>query len=158
MSPFLVVEGDPVDGTDTHDVAGSDTSQPPVPYVGTGDYTYGGAVTDGLSSFVTIGGAPLAVVTSGSQLRADGAADHVAAAGGNYQPPSPAPNPATLLFQPPTGVGPGQPSANAGSALLTVNGAGALLDGDAFDTCGIPGGADSSTVAAKGQDFVTSSA
>jgi hypothetical protein len=158
MCPLLVVEDDPVDGSDTHHVSGLDTNVPPVAYIGTGDYAYKGAVTEGLSAFVTIGGAPLAVATSGSELRADGAMDHTAPKGGNYQPAGPAPNPATLTFVPPTGVGTGTPSTDAGSTLLTVNGEKALLDGDAFDTCGIPGGKESSTVTAQGQGFVTCSA
>jgi hypothetical protein len=157
MSPLLVVKGDPVDGTDTHSVTGSDTSTPPVAYTGTGDYTYKGAVTGGLSGFVTVGGAPLAVVTSSSTLRTDGASAHEPAAGSNYEPPSPAPNPGTLKFVPATGVGDGVPSEGAGSKLLTVKADKVLLDGDAFDTCGIEGGKESATVTARGQDFFTCS-
>lgn len=158
MSKLLVVKGDPVDGKDTHNVSGSTATSPPALYSGTGDYTYKGEVTDGLSDFVTVGGTPLAVLTSTSDLRADGNTEHTAPAGGNFNPASPSPNPATLTFVPPAGIGVGQPSEGAGSALLTVNGVRALLDGDAFDTCGIPGGKNSSTVAAKNQDFVTCSA
>src|SRR4051812_12574855 len=132
MSPLVVVKGDPVDGTDTHNVAGTDDSGQSALYTGTGDYTYGGAVTDGLSDFVTVAGSPLAVVTSSSRLRADAEADHVPSAGSNFKPVSPGPNKDSLLFAPPTGIGVGNPSDGAGSSLLTVKGAKALLDGDAF--------------------------
>jgi len=159
MSKLLVVKSDPVDGTDTHNVSGLDTTTPtPAAYTGTGDYTYEGEVKTGLSDFVTIGGTPLAVVSSGSDLRSDGKTDHMALSGSNFTPKTPPPNTATLAFVPPTGVGPGKPSAGAGSTLLTVDGVKALLDGDAFDTCGITGGKQSSTVKAKGQAFVTCSA
>ena len=159
MSKLLVVKGDPVDGTDTHNVSGLDTTTPtPAAYTGTGDYKYKGEVKTGLSDFVTVAGTPLAVVTSGSDLRTDGKIDHQALSGSNFTPKSPPPNKATLVFVPPTGVGPGKPNASAGSALLTVDGAKALLDGDAFDTCGITGGEKSSTVKANGQAFVTCSA
>ena len=153
-----MVKGDPVDGKDTHVVAGSTTSSPPTPYSGTGKYTYGGEVVDGFSGFVTIGGTPLAVVTSASRLRAAGATDHSAPKGSGFVPPTPPPAAATLTFVPPTGVGAGRPSSGVGSRLLTVAGTKALLDGDAFDTCGIPGGRRSCTVAAEGQGFVTCSA
>jgi len=97
------------------------------------------------------------VVTSTSDLRAEGKTDHMALSGSNFNPSSPPPNTGTLNFVPPTGIGVGKPSEGDGSALLTVNGVKALLDGDAFDTCGISGNK-SSTVAAKGQSFVTCSA
>jgi hypothetical protein len=158
MSKLLAVEGDPVDGKDTHNVTGPSVSNPPVVTSWTGDYTYKGKLTDGLSDFVTVGGKPLALVTSGSELRAEGTVDHTAARGGNFNPPSPPPNLGMLKFVPATGVGAGRPSQDAGSALLTVNGVKALLDGDSFNTCGIPGGSKSSTVTAKNQDFVTCSA
>jgi hypothetical protein len=158
MSKALVVKGDPVDGTDTHNVTGSTSSNPPVTFSGTGDYTYKGEVKGGVSDFVTVGGKALAVVTSTSSLRAGGTTDHTALAGSNFKPDSPPPSTATLTFVPPSGVGTGQPSQDAGSALLTVGGAKVLLDGDAFDTCGIPGGKKSSTVTAEQQGFVTCSA
>lgn len=157
MSKLVAVEGDPVDGKDTHNVTGKTNSNPVTTYSGTGDYTYKGEVKNGLSDFVTVGGKPLAVVTSTSDLRADGKTDHKVDAGSNFKPPSPPPDTTTLTFVPPTGIGAGQPSQGAGSALLTVDGVAALLDGDAFDTCGIPGGKKSSTVAATNQGFVTCS-
>jgi len=158
MGELLVVKGDRVDGTDTHAVSGPAIPPPTATYTGTADYEYKGAVTAGLSDLVTVGGKPLAVVTSGSTLREDGKAAHAASAGSNFTPPGPAPDLKELAFVPPTEVGAGKPSQGAGSALLTVGGAAALLDGDPFDTCGIPGGEKSSTVAASGQDFVTCSA
>jgi hypothetical protein len=158
MSKLLAVEGDPVDGKDTHNVTGPTSSNPPATYFGTGDYAYKGELTDGLSDFVTVGGKALAVVTSASQLRAEGTTDHTEVRGGNFKPPSPPPNPAKLTFVPATGIGAGRPSGDAGSALLTVNSVKALLDKDSFNTCGIPGGSKSSTVTASNQDFVTCSA
>lgn len=158
MSKPLVVKGDPVDGTDTHNVTGSTSSNPPTPFSGTGDYAYKGEVKGGVSDFVTVGGKALAVVSSTSSLRTEGTTDHEAPAGSSFKPDSPPPSPETLTFVPPDGVGTGKPSEDAGSALLTVGGVKVLLDGDAFDTCGIPGGTKSSTVTAKQQGFVTCSA
>lgn len=155
MGRALIVRNDPVDGTDTHNVTGSTASSPPAAYAGTGDYRYQGAVTGGLCDFVTVDGLRLAVVTSTSSLRAEGAIAHQALSGGNYRPPGP--NPASLKFVPPTGVGGGKPAVAAGSALLTAGGDKALLDGDPFDTCGVPGGKGKGTVAARGQAFVTCS-
>lgn len=157
MPKPLVVKGDPVDGTDKHDVKGTFPPPPPVPptYEGKGDYAYKGEVTQDVSDFVTVGGEPLALVTSGSKLRSDGTLDHQPMRGSSFAPPGPLPS--SLQFVPPTDVGAGQPGEKAGSGLLTVDGDRALLDGDPFDTCGIPGGKASSTVAAKHQTFVTCS-
>ena len=69
--PLIVVSGDPVTGTDTHNLTGqaTDTSTgSPVPWVGTGSLTYTGSMTSGLSSFVRVGGAAVAVTTSSSAL------------------------------------------------------------------------------------------
>jgi hypothetical protein len=152
MAKLLVVDGDKVDGKDKHSVTG------PLPngtYNGVGDYAYKGAVTTGLSDFVTVGGKDLAVVSSGSTLRADGALDHTALKGTNFVPPG-AP-PALSFAPPPPKLGTGKPGTGAGSTLLTVDGAAALLAGDKFDTCGVATGKGSSTVAASGQSFVTCS-
>jgi hypothetical protein len=155
----VVVKGDPVDGTDTHGLSGKTASAPVVEWAGTGDYPYKGEVSNGLSEVVTVGSTPLALVTSGSTLRADGQQGHDAKlGGGNFQPAVPAPNPASLTFVPGTGIGDGKPSAGTGSAALTINGVKVLLDGDQFDTCGIPGGTTKAKVEAKGQDLVTCSA
>jgi len=45
MSRLVIVENDPVRGTDTHNVTGVDSSAPPNPYTGTGDFDYEGAMT-----------------------------------------------------------------------------------------------------------------
>lgn len=148
----LVVEKDPVDGTDTHSVSG--TLPNSAPYSGTGDYDYQGEVVSGLSTLVTVDGVALAVVKSASKLRSDGLTAHTAPLGKNFAPAGP--NAVTLVFVPPTGVGDGVPSATAGSTLLKVDGVKALLDGDTFDTCAITGGKAAASVAAQGQSWVTS--
>jgi hypothetical protein len=157
MSKLLVVEGDPVDGTDVHNVTGTTTSSPPAAYTGTGDYAYKGEVSGGLSDLVTVDGTAIAVVTSSSDLRADGAPEHQAARGSQFNPAVPAPNPTTLVFDPAPGIGTGKPNGAAGSDVVTVDGAKALLDADKFDTCGIPGGTASASAAANTQSFVTCS-
>lgn len=156
MAKLLILKKDPVDGKDTHAVTGLLESDPTKPYAGTGDYTYKGEVTEGLSDFVSIDGTPLTVVTSAAKLRDDGKEAHSAKSGTNFKPPSPA-GPDTskaMVFVPPTGVGDAKPGTAAGSTLLRVNGTKALLDGDKFDTCGI--GTAKATVAAKKQSWVTS--
>jgi hypothetical protein len=155
LSKLLVVEGDPVDGTDTHAVSGVLKLDPTKPYVGTGDYAYGGKVSGGVSDFVTVDGKGLAVVTSSSTLRKDSESGHQPKNGSNFTPPGP--ELSDLKFVPPTSVGSGKPGGAAGSSLLTVSGTKVLLDDDPFDTCGIPGGIASSTVAAETQSFVTCS-
>jgi uncharacterized Zn-binding protein involved in type VI secretion len=155
MGKLIVVQNDAVQGTDKHPVAGSATNPaappPTVPYAGTGDYQYSGKMTVLLSTFVTIGGVPVALVTSQSSL--DPGA-HLAPSGSNFTPPTPVPIPATLNFVPPV-VGIGVPNAASGSALLTVGGVKVLLDGDKIDTCDGTGSANS-TVTASGQTFVKS--
>lgn len=162
MGKLVVVKGDPVSGTDTHNVLGVATnpSPPPptVPYTGVGDFTYNGAVTARLSDFVTIGGVPVAVVTSRSTLNTGEASPpagkHSGPQGTNFVPPTPAPEPITLSITD-TPLGTGVPNAGAGSALLTVGGAKVLLDADKIDTCSGVGATADSTVTAQGQDFVT---
>ncbi|MEV7323500.1 hypothetical protein [Streptomyces sp. NPDC093970] len=167
MGHLLVVKGDPVRGTDRHHVQGlgPNPAPPPptAPYTGTGDYAYRGSVTEALSTFVTIGGQPVALVTSRSGLDPGEDAPgggHAGPAGGDFVPGpgtvAVTPIPATLQITD-TPLGTGVPNSAAGSALLTVGGVRVLLDGDAVDTCdglGTPAG---STVAAHGQDFVTCS-
>ena len=151
MGKLIVVQGDTVKGTDTHTVSGMTASPPPpVIYAGTGSYKYDGKMTDSLSTFVKIGGKPLAVVSSQSSLNSP----HIATAGSEFKPPTA--NPATLSFSPPV-AGTGVPNAAAGSALLTIGGTKVLLDGDKIDTCDGTGSANS-TVTAVGQAFVTCSA
>lgn len=161
MGKLVVVEGDAVEGTDKHNVSGNATnpSPPPptVPYTGIGDYDYAGKMTDALSTFVTIDGTPVAVVTSKSSLNPgeDTAGGHFGASGSNFVPPAPAPIAATLQIT--DVIGTGVPNAGAGSGVLTIDGTKVLLDGDKIDTCdglSIPA---NSTVTASGQSFVTCS-
>lgn len=154
----LVVKGDPVRGTDTHNVTGLTATSPPVAYTGTGDFTYTGAVTGQLSDFVTIGGVPVALVTSRSTLNtgedSPPAGKHSGPQGTNFKPSVPAPDPSKLSILD-TPLGTGVPNAGAGSALLTVGGVKVLLDADKIDTCGPVPTKAGSTVTAQGQDFVT---
>ncbi|MEV0293908.1 hypothetical protein [Nocardia sp. NPDC050710] len=160
MGKLVIVEKDPVRGTDTHTVSGTDSSAPPVPYAGTGDFEYNGAITDRLSDFVSIDGTPVALLTSASTLNAGEdqppAGKHSGPQGGNFTPPTPAPNKATLqITDKPLGAG--SPSAGAGSSVLSVDGTRVLLDGDHIDTCSGVGATAGSSVTAAGQSFVTAS-
>jgi len=158
MSQLVVVQGDSVQGTDTHTVSGSAVGPPGTVYAGTGNYNYVGRMTGNLSTFVKIGGKPVAVITSQSSLNPGQTAPsggHSAPAGSNYVPPTPAPIPSTLNFVPLI-VGTGVPNAAAGSALLTIGGVKVLLAGDKIDTCDGTGSANS-TVNAVGQSFVSCS-
>lgn len=161
MGKLVVVKGDPVQGTDTHNVTGlaKPPPSPPPTYTGTGDFTYNGAVTDELSDFVRIAGVPVALVTSSSSLNpgeTSPAGKHAGPQGSNFTPPAPAPEPSTLNITD-SPLGTGVPNSGAGSALLTVNGVKALLDADKIDTCSGVGGLAGSAVAAQGQDFVACS-
>ncbi len=160
MGKLVIVENDPVRGTDTHNVVGSDTNAPPNPYAGTGDFDYDGAITERLVDFVRIAGTAVAVVSSGSTLDAGQdvppAGKHSGPMGSNFAPPSPPPNKVTLaITDAPLGIG--EPNAGAGSALLTVDGVRVLLDGDEIDTCNGVGAKAGSTVTATAQGFVTCS-
>ncbi len=161
MGRLVIVENDPVRGTDTHNVSGSTKNPPPPHYTGTGDFDYDGAMTERLVDFVRIGGAAVAVVSSGSTLNTgeDVAplGKHAGPAGSNFIPAAPAPAPETLvIIDAPLGAG--EPNAGAGSALLTVDGVPVMLDGDDIDTCSGVGAPAGSTVTATGQDFVSCSA
>ena len=109
MGKLIVVQGDKVQGTDKHNVAGNATnpSAPPptVPYKGVGDFEYDGTMVNGLCTFVKIGGRPVAVVSSQSMLDANGQINHTGPKGSNFQPPSPPPIAATLTITDPIGVG-----------------------------------------------------
>jgi hypothetical protein len=165
MSRLVIVENDPVRGTDTHNVKGVDRSVPPNLYTGTGDFDYDGAMADRLVHFVRIAGMAVAVVSSGSRLNAgqDGApaGRHWGPMGSNFTPAAPPPNTdpsgggALQITDAPLGAG--VPNAGAGSALLTVDGVKVLLDADEIDTCSGVGATAGSTVTATGQDFVTCS-
>jgi uncharacterized Zn-binding protein involved in type VI secretion len=160
MGKLIVVEGDAVQGTDTHKVSGSaSTPGGPVPYTGIGSYSYSGAMTDALSTFVTIAGTPVALVTSRSALNAGETATgggHNGASGSQFVPPTPVPI-LDATFSITDAVGPGTPNAAAGSTLVTVGGVKVLLDGDKVDTCGDLLGVANSTVTASGQSFVSCS-
>jgi hypothetical protein len=171
MGKLVVVKGDPVSGTDRHNVSGSASIQSPpstVPYIGAGDFAYNGAITGQLSDFVTIGGVPVALATSRSTLNTGEdtppAGKHSGPQGTNFVPPPPPPPPPTpgtpipipnTLSITDTPLGTGVPNAGAGSALLTVGGAKVLLDADKIDTCSGVGAKADSAVTAQGQDFVT---
>ncbi|MGA7409141.1 MAG: hypothetical protein WBW33_01580 [Bryobacteraceae bacterium] len=161
MGKLVVVQGDAVQGTDTHTVSGNATNPAPppptVPYAGSGSYSYKGAITQALSTFVTIGGVSVALKTSQSSLNPGEltSGGHAPLAGSNFLPPAPVPIAASLSFLPPV-QGVGVPNAASGSALLTVGGVKVLLDGDKIDTCDGTGSANS-TVTASGQSFVSCS-
>lgn len=159
MGTLVVVKGDPVQGTDKHNVSGSTDTNPPVAYTGVGDFEYDGAITDKLSDFVRIAGVPVALVTSRSSLnQGEGspAGKHGGPQGSNFSPVAPPPKPLTLSITDDIGIG--VPNKGAGSAVLTVNGVKVLLDADKIDTCSGVGAKAGSTVTAQGQDFVTCSA
>lgn len=171
MGKLVVVEGDPVQGTDKHNVSGVGPNPgappPTLPYAGTGDFEYQGTVTDKLSDFVRIADLPVALVTSKSSLDpkqdAPPKGKHSGPAGSSFVagPTSQATTP-TPLGPPPLSIeddiGIGVPNKDAGSALLTVNCVKVLLDADKIDTCSGVGAKAGSTVTAKGQGFVTCSA
>ncbi len=162
MGKLVVVTGDPVSGTDKHNVSGQATnpSAPPptVSYTGVGSFKYNGAVTEKLSDFVRIGGKAVALVSSRSALDdgEDSAPEgkHSGPQGSSFLPPTPSPIASTLSIAD-TPLGTGVPNTGAGSALLTVNGTKALLDGNKIDTCSGVDAKAGSTVTAQGQDFVT---
>jgi len=161
MTKKIVVEQDAVTGTDKHNVAGTGTiASPPgtAPYAGFADFDYAGKMTGKLSDFVSIGGKPVALVTSESSLDPGESAPpgkHAGISGKNFVPPAPTPIAATINITDP--IGKGVPGAAAGSAFVTIGGVKLLLDGDPIDTCdglSIPG---NSSVTASHQDFVSCS-
>jgi hypothetical protein len=165
MGKLIVVQGDRVQGTDTHNVSGMGPNPPgpPAAFVGTGRYQYIGSMTDSLSTFVKVGGKPAALVTSKSSLNAGEtvppAGRHSGPAGDSFAPGSGSvPTPTSLTLSITDVIGTGMPNGAAGSALLTVSGTKVLLDGDKIDTCDGTGAKANSTVAATGQSFVTCSA
>lgn len=162
MGTLVIVESDAVTGTDKHNVQGDATNPgappPTIPYVGIGDYSYTGSMTDSLSDFVNIDGQPVATVGSKSSL--DPGEDafgggHHGASGSNFIPPAPSPIAPTLSIT--DSVGEGTPSATAGSSFASVDGEAILLDGDSIDTCDGLSVPMNSTVAADNQDFVSCS-
>lgn len=163
MGKLLIVAGDSVRGTDKHNVSGNATNPAPppptVPYVGVGDYTYTGAMTDELSDFVRIAGIPVALTTSQSSLNKGEdvapAGGHSGPAGSKFMPPAPVPIPVTLKIEDPVGVG--RPSVTAGSGFVSAAGQPVLLDGDSISTCDGLGFQGNSTVTSSRQGFVSAS-
>jgi hypothetical protein len=150
----VIVEGDPVSGSDTHKVTGNATTPTgSVSYAGTATYPYDGTMTEQLSDFVTIGSAPVATVDSRSTLRAG----HDATTGAPpFNPPAtPALTPVPSSFGFVATVGTGAPTDGAGSSFVTVGGTAVLLDDDGFDTCGDERGSGNASVASAGQSVVT---
>jgi uncharacterized Zn-binding protein involved in type VI secretion len=135
-------------------------------FVGIGSYKYNGSMTDSLSTFVQIGGKPVALVTSKSSLNpretAPPTGGHSGPAGSGFTPgagsvattPSPLGPPLLRITDV---VGTGVPNAAAGSAPLTIGGVKVLLDGDKIDTCDGTGSKGNSNVTAGGQSFVSCS-
>ena len=170
MGKLVVVQGDAVQGTDTHNVTGigpNPAAPPPTAaFAGTGKYKYVGSMTDSLASFVSIAGKPIALVSSKSSLNpgetSPPAGGHSGPAGSSFEagPTSIALTPSPL-GPPPLSItdviGTGVPNAAAGSALLTIAGVKVLLDGDSIDTCDGTGHPANSTVTASGQSFVSCS-
>lgn len=159
MGKSMVVQGDPVQGEDAHEIMGLDSQTPPAgpqPYAGTARYKYEDAIKEQLCDFIKINGIALALVTSGSRLAA-GSGGHVPALGKSFNPAAPPPNKATLQFKKAGAIGPGKPSAGAGSRFVKAGGQAVLLDGDKIDSCDDTGATGNSSVRASGQSFVTCS-
>jgi uncharacterized Zn-binding protein involved in type VI secretion len=154
MGKSIIVQGDRVQGSDEHEVAGTYTT-PSGSVQGTwkASYAYDGKVADGLSRFVRIAGRPVALRSSGCTLPPPG---HDATSPTNKALLVPVPETLTAFVTQPDGKG--LPSKGAGSAFVRVGGTAVLLDGDGFDTCGTTPGQGNSTVSAGGQDFVRCSA
>jgi hypothetical protein len=162
----LVVQGDPVEGTDKHRVSGqaTNTAPPPapptVPYMGLGNFAYRGTMREGLSDLLRIDGRPVALTSSESRLDAGEDAPpiggHSGPAGSGFDPAVPAPIAATLQIADKP-IGAGVPNQRAGSGFVQVDGRPVLLDGDAIDTCDGLGAKANSTVTASTQTFVKAS-
>jgi hypothetical protein len=156
----IIVKGDPVTGSDNHEVSGTGndpSTGSPVAGKWKGTYSYAGTMTEALSDFMTIQDDPVAVVVSRSSL--DGTS-HVPASGTGFAPvpptTPPVPNPALSPMAFTKTVGAGAPRTGAGSSFVTVNGATAvLLDADRIDTCGEERGSGNSEVKSSKQSFVT---
>lgn len=164
MAKLVVVQGDPVQGTDKHNVKGLGPNPAPSPptanYAGIGSFQYIGSMTDSLSNFVTFGGKPAALVFSKSSLNPGEdlapAGSHSGPAGSGFTagPGSIATTPTAITLSITDSIGTGVPNAAAGSALLTIGGTKVLLDGDKIDTCDGTGAKANSTVTSAGQSFV----
>ena len=167
MGKRVIVQNDPVEGTDKHNVTGTGPNPaappPTAPYKGIGDFDYVGKITAQLSGFVSIGGKAVALTTSKSSLNPGESAPpggkHSGPQGKNFvvAPGSTATTPTTATLTITDPIGEGKPSANAGSRCVTIGGVAILLDGDKIDTCDGMSTPMNSTVTAKEQDFVSCS-
>lgn len=165
MSKLIVIENDPVEGTDTHNVGGQaknpavPPTPPTIPYVGTAVFDYLGKMTDQLSDLVKIDGAPVSTMGSKSTLNpgesASPAGKHSGPQGKNFSTPPLDPIPFSMSIT--EQVGDGFPSAAAGSSFVSVDGDAVLLDRDSIDTCDGLSTPGNSTVTAENQDFVNCS-
>ena len=159
MSKLLVVKNDSVEGTDKHNVSGTAKPPPPgEPYIGVGEFDYVGKMTDQLSDFVKIDGSPAALIISKSSLNpgedVTPTGKHSGPKGNRFVPAAPPPIKASLKIEGDP-IGEGNPSDEAGSSFLRIDGDRVLLDGDPIDTC--DGLGNVSTVTAEHQDFVSAS-
>lgn len=167
MSTLVVVQNDKVEGTDKHNVTGDaenpDSTKPPIPNSKwVAKYDYKGKMTDQLSDFVSIDGQPVSVKTSKSSLNPGEdvapAGAHSGPTGKEFMPEKPPPytptKPKLIITDT---VGEGNPSADAGSTFVRIDGTAILLDGDSIDTCDGLGGLKNSTVTVENQDFVSCS-
>jgi uncharacterized Zn-binding protein involved in type VI secretion len=164
MATLIVVDGDKVEGTDKHNVSGTGTD-PSIPgsnsFSGIADFDYKGSITDGLSDFVSVGGKPVALLSSKSSL------DPGETSVGGHAPtsaknivviPPPAIIPGTeLVLSISDSIGTGIPSAGTGSTFVSIGGTAVLLDGDSIDTCDGLSIPMNSTVTSENQDFVSCS-
>ena len=165
MATLIVVNGDKVEGTDTHNVSGPGIVKEggaPATYVGTASYEYKGKMTDDLTDFITIDVSYVAVKSSKSSLNPGEdvpvAGGHSGPMGSNFSPDATTPIVATiplLLISEP--VGEGNPSSGSGSSFVKIEGVEVLLDGDGIDTCDGNSATENSTVTAETQDFVSCS-
>jgi hypothetical protein len=156
MGKLVVVQGDAVQGKDTHTVTWVGPAPASTPVSGTADFQYIGTITAMLSAFVKMGGQPVALASSQSSLKPGAAGGHLPVLATDLKPIAPPPTPGSLTLAPAI-VGVGKPNAASGSSLLTIGKVKVLLDGDKMDTCDNTGSANS-TVTASGQTFVKCSA
>jgi hypothetical protein len=164
MGKLIIVENDKVEGTDKHNVSGPGTAgSSPATYVGVGDFTYVGKMTDQLSDFVKIAGKPVALKSSKSSLNHGESAPtegkHSGPKGENLVPSDKGPIIPTmkLLQITDSPIGEGKPSASSGSSFVKVNSTAVLLDGGKIDTCDGKNISMNSTVTAENQEFVSCS-
>ena len=165
MGTLIIVDGDKVEGTDTHNVSGPGIVKEggaPATYIGTASYEYKGKMTEDLSDFVAVDSNFVALKSSKSSLNPGEdipvSGGHSGPMGSNFSPDATTPIVATtpvLLITEPVGVG--NPSSGSGSSFVKIGGVEALLDGDSIDTCDGTSATENSNVTAETQDFVSCS-